>query len=317
MIKVLKIHVIMWGILILASPNSFAANFTVHEWGTFTSLQDSRGKLLNGIYHEDEALPDFVYGRDQFSKIHYNSKSLIACWGMPGPCKRVEPTPSGTLLAANEKLETPVIYFYSEEPLTALIEVSFPGGIISQWFPNAARYSPPVDQIQTLSEGKMSWKVDILTDSSPSLAKISEGSIWAPSREVNSNPIRVGSEIEKFIFYRGLGKFDVPVRTLSSKAEMILSNLSPEVIDSAFVLEYTGESGSWVPLGRVPSQRARVIKFSDIKARRQPISTYLAQISKSLEEALVHSGLYRDEASAMVRTWANSYFNRTFPEKSC
>ena len=32
----------------------------VHEWGTFTSLQDEEGRCLGGINSDDEPVPDFV-----------------------------------------------------------------------------------------------------------------------------------------------------------------------------------------------------------------------------------------------------------------
>lgn len=43
-------------------PSSLAqANYTAHEWGTFTSLVGSNGMTQHGLYHEDERLPDFVH----------------------------------------------------------------------------------------------------------------------------------------------------------------------------------------------------------------------------------------------------------------
>jgi len=39
-----------------------AEKLVVHEWGTFTSLQDENGKALGGINVDDEPVPDFVYG---------------------------------------------------------------------------------------------------------------------------------------------------------------------------------------------------------------------------------------------------------------
>ena len=34
---------------------------TVHEWGTFTSMQGPDGVWLEGLHHEEEALPAFVH----------------------------------------------------------------------------------------------------------------------------------------------------------------------------------------------------------------------------------------------------------------
>ena len=37
------------------------AKLTIHEWGTFTSFVGSNGELQDGMYQEDEELPNFVY----------------------------------------------------------------------------------------------------------------------------------------------------------------------------------------------------------------------------------------------------------------
>src|SRR4051794_41973171 len=34
---------------------------TVHEWGTFTSLQDETGRTIGGINADDEPVPPFVH----------------------------------------------------------------------------------------------------------------------------------------------------------------------------------------------------------------------------------------------------------------
>ena len=39
------------------------APFTVHEWGTFTSMQGADGVALEGLSREEETLPAFVYSR--------------------------------------------------------------------------------------------------------------------------------------------------------------------------------------------------------------------------------------------------------------
>src|SRR5215212_8114679 len=39
-----------------------AAEFVVHEWGTFTSVVGSDGRMLSGLELEEERLPNFVHG---------------------------------------------------------------------------------------------------------------------------------------------------------------------------------------------------------------------------------------------------------------
>jgi hypothetical protein len=52
--------------VIIASLSSALAVFAadkpvVHEWGTFTCLQDEAGQPLGGINADDEPLPSFVH----------------------------------------------------------------------------------------------------------------------------------------------------------------------------------------------------------------------------------------------------------------
>jgi hypothetical protein len=37
----------------------------VHEWGTFLAMQGSEGVTLDGMYHEEHALPGFVHARSR------------------------------------------------------------------------------------------------------------------------------------------------------------------------------------------------------------------------------------------------------------
>ncbi|NBO39532.1 hypothetical protein EBU99_13220, partial [bacterium] len=46
--------------LAMVSSSQAWASFTVHEWGTFTSLVGADGSLQQGMFGEDEPLPSFV-----------------------------------------------------------------------------------------------------------------------------------------------------------------------------------------------------------------------------------------------------------------
>src|SRR4051812_42223360 len=56
-----SIELIIITTLLLAVLNAKASGYEAHEWGTFTSVVDSTGVTQNGMYHEDEALPQFVH----------------------------------------------------------------------------------------------------------------------------------------------------------------------------------------------------------------------------------------------------------------
>src|SRR2546421_3458348 len=78
----------------------------VHEWGTFTSMLGSTGQSLEGLHHEEEALPSFVHAR---------SSDTVGMKGLAMP-------PTGV----TQKLETPVLYFYTQTAQAAQGHVDFP-----------------------------------------------------------------------------------------------------------------------------------------------------------------------------------------------
>src|SRR5258706_7942662 len=75
-------------------------SYVAHEWGTFTSMQGSDGVTLEGLQHEEEALPDFVYSRSKVRACplrEYGYKGLEV-----------------DVVNVTKKMETPVVYFYAD-----------------------------------------------------------------------------------------------------------------------------------------------------------------------------------------------------------
>jgi len=76
----------------------------VHEWGTFTSLQDETGRSIGYLNSSAEPLPDFVH----------NLRSGMILGG-----KRPNYLSKGIDMGAHPditmRLETPVIYFHPED----------------------------------------------------------------------------------------------------------------------------------------------------------------------------------------------------------
>jgi len=101
-----------------------------HEWGTFTSVQGADGALLDWKPLETSKLPKFVYD-----------------WTHPG-LNRVFTGGYGgfvkSAIVAHQRMETPVIYFYSDKELTVDVTVRFPLGLITEWFPQARRIGPSI-----------------------------------------------------------------------------------------------------------------------------------------------------------------------------
>src|SRR5262245_51944332 len=88
--------------------------FVAHEWGTFTTVSTADGKaqLWNPLGGPSE-LPSFVYRSSEANQC-FKSRTL-----------------------ALVRMETPVIYFYSDREIRASVKVDFPQGCITEWYPLA------------------------------------------------------------------------------------------------------------------------------------------------------------------------------------
>lgn len=270
--------------------------YVVHEWGTYTSLQGSDGAQLPGMHYEEESLPAFVYGR------------IPPMPGQP-PSKDVE---SLLLDGITQKLETPVIYFYGA-PSRVDVTVDFPRGVISQWYPNATAFAPEVFgaafDANDILNGQMTWSLDVLDyDETAGMIDVPEDDVWAPSRNVDAQPVRFGDEVEKFIFYRGLGRFDAPFRVTSTGSQLELHNDSGQQIPDAWILHWNGERGAVWPLGPIEANTST--RYSPTP-KELPRQDYLDVARNAVADGLIRSGLTEDESWAMVDTWNHSYFKST------
>ena len=194
-----------------------AQGFVVHEWGTLTSVVASDGSLLPGLHHEEEDLPGFVADRMAQAKT----------------------TPSAVqVVPVDQKMETPVTYFYSPTRIDVVARVDFPNGILTQWFPYVQTMTPPVyiwrggepiDAWLSASQsippscasrfegpfkgGSLDWgPFQVLgRDAQAELAGPLGKTTWGFARNVASNTLAVGNQRERFLFYRGLGNFQLPL----------------------------------------------------------------------------------------------------------
>jgi hypothetical protein len=134
-------------------------------------------------------------------------------------------------------------------------------------------------------------------------------SIWNPARETKANTIQTtvnGTEEERFIFYRGLANFDVPLKVnlknlSENEMSVTVTNQSVEEIPSLFYLK-TNQSGvvSFLTIPALKANESRTFLTSSaqsIKSANVPI-----------QKALVSAGLFEDEAISMLKTWKKSYF---------
>ena len=112
-----------------AADTAYGGTLVVHEWGTFTSLQDEQGNTIGGINTDEERLPEFVH---DLSPVRMTTSSDLA----PRFIKFAPMcAPEVTM-----RLETPVVYFHlpvGVKEMRVDLRVDFRGGIMSQFYPDA------------------------------------------------------------------------------------------------------------------------------------------------------------------------------------
>lgn len=301
--------------LVLALLTAFAphspapSRFVVHEWGTFTNLQGSDGVALEGLDHEEEALPGFVHDLLDPAEVRHER---VGKGGVDA-------------VRVFQKMETPVVYFYTDEPRRVTLDVGFNRGIVSQWFPQAVAHRVsmmmgaeppasgpiPMDQVQSSS---VRWSLDLVpfgAELPSEIPAVADDDPWAFAREVPAASVRThglkgAQEAERYVFYRGLGAMRPQIHVVSNRRGSVLNNRTGLEIPWAAALEVTPEGARFTDLGAVaatPEGR----RISHAGALR-PLDEVVAALEKRVSEALVAEGLYAPEARAMVRTWSRSWF---------
>jgi hypothetical protein len=259
------------------------SSFTVHEWGTFTSIADSNGKAMawRPLTGPSE-LPCFVQELN------------------PASVK----TPRGGIpaLRATVRMETPVVYFYAQTRQTVRARVDFPSGIMSEWYPRAV--APPVAAVPGLQNalGTLQWmNVELVPGMSERFpTEDGEASHYYAARKTDATPLRVGDQQEKFLFYRGIASFDVPIAaTVKPSGSIEMRNDRLHRIGTLELFERRG--------ARLGYRIERNVR-GDVTIERPSLTATVEAMRADLRQLLTSEGLYPREAAAMVETWRDSWF---------
>jgi hypothetical protein len=298
------------------------SGFVVHEWGTNTIVVGSDGTMQRGLHHEEEDLPSFVYDR-------------LKAGGELGT-------------SVDVKMETPVTYFYSDKPLTAKVSVTFPLGVFTQFYPAVRDFYPGlaqpggavVDPVmdphftsanatcsaqyadgKAIANGLLDWgTVSVLPRGSaiaPADAPLDRYT-WSHARAVDANPLGVqvtgkdattSTQNERFLFYRGLGNLSFPVGLSAQRdGTVVASNTGKAKMPGAvFFLDVGADTGAFVvhPEGIDPAGELREPVGA---GGARPMDAYVDALGTAMTAELDKTGLYHDEAVAMVNTWKRQWF---------
>lgn len=237
---------------------------TVHEWGTFTSVAGENGEPVRWrTYGGNGDLPCFVERFDGFKGGLFGSV----------------------------RMETPVLYFYGNQESSASVKVRFPKGVITEWYPKAGT---------NRSYDTIEWR-DIRISPHRELDFPAAGqSHYYAAHETDASPLAVGSQKEKFLFYRGVGTFPLPISAQTTQAGKILvKRAGTDPVAGLILFENRRGQRRYHVAGALQNE---------ITLDLQSLQSDWTGLLADLERTLTGQGLYQKEARAMIETWRDSWF---------
>ncbi len=270
---------------LLAAFSLRAEPLVVHEWGTFTVLQDENGIAVPGINIDDEPVPGFVH----------RIGNLIRSDRPPATTLKAPLVPCHPDVLM--RLETPVIYFYppaGEEPVVD-VEVEFPGGWISEYYPDAVAVTPGREERRILRSGvgRLAWKG--LQIGGTADGPKTDSHVWLVPRGVEAKSVRTSAgEAERYLFYRGVANIEAPLRVRRDGETLKLSGETR----IAWLADFRGD-------GTAAFRRASAEMPADFSGYSRK---NVGLLRKEMCDELIAEGLFSREAEAMLKTWEDSYF---------
>ncbi len=308
-------------------PSAPLDKLIVHEWGTFTTFSGSNGVHLDFRPLLDNELPGFVFDRaSQSGHVNWFSKGRLRTR------VRME-TPVTYFYTDRERTVRAKVEF----PKGLLTEFYPPVASMAPAFDEKLGLQGDGEPI---GKGMLDWgEIDLYPISSlrthvkdqktaewmaqhlaQSILPNADGNHYAAARNTDSALVHVrrerdtkqtgtplvqrptGEFIEKFLFYRGVGKFDVPVSVTNSTPDKFsVTNTGTEPLPRMIVLRVTGDQRSYAFVPDLDAGKSVDLPIPDRNVDWEPLRELVVT-------ELIQTGLYPKEAQAMVDTWSTSWF---------
>jgi hypothetical protein len=297
---------------------SVSEQLVVHEWGTFTSVQNSQGETLHGYLINSEPVPSFV---------HTVGHLIQPLRGIFSDCGSFK----GCVLQQHPdivmRLETPVMYFYpprsAQLPLSLNVKVGMLGGWLTEFYPRAeANFTADDLQINRPLKrdftGTLSWNG--LEIGGKGSGPVSTDKVWLAPRETQSALVQTDAgESEKYLFYRGVANAVSPLRVSLDNNMLVIGGAEPS-------WHFRHADAHIHKLWLVDIDPTGNLAFSDIPEidnaadpkttvnvpahfnRNDYAAENLQKLEQAMHAALMRDGLFADEATAMLKTWEQAYF---------
>lgn len=277
----------------------------VHEWGTFLTVQGSDGATLGGMVASEEVLPPFVESRS----IRTWERSL-----------------------SYSKMETPVTYFYTDQPQVVQVRVDMPKGLLTHWYPMVSAFGPDPKTTPAAAGSYLNWaKVQLIPHTPthaiaagaqvPTLWRVKSDDTWRFARQTDAALVKVHSrnlndasefDFEKFLFYRGLGTVAMPLEVRSTDSRlgihMTLRNQHTQPLQGIFAIRVANDTIAFAALPDLAGKASHKVTDAAIFPSPEALDEGVPAAKQAVAAALIRAGLYEKEAQAMVNSWEKGYF---------
>lgn len=308
----------------------------VHEWGTFTSLQGSDGVPLRWNPLESSHLPGFVYNWTRAGLGRYPTgllalglkNALVTLQRMETPVIYFYADQEQTVDLTVRFPEGGITEWYPQAPQIGPA-ISRPGPIVSRLDSGLHRagVSPNFTLGSILDGGAVKdslirWQgLKILPaagheDLGKRLLTDVSGSHYFAARETDSAYVQADSlsvsnsqpELEKFLFYRGVGNFTTPLSLhMDARGTITLGNDGKNALTQLLVLKVHGQAGNYISVDRLNPGGQKALTFG-AEQPSVPMEKLRSQVRAAMIGGLRAAGLFAREATAMVNTWDDSWF---------
>jgi hypothetical protein len=254
---------VSFGPIALTGPEH--PRMTVHEWGTFTSVAGEDGQPIRWL--------------------PLAGSSDLPCFVEQARSRALKGTLVGTV-----RMETPVLYFYTPAETSVDVDVRFRDGVITEYFPPAE-----------VDGGSITWRhVSIAADAFGDFPVAEAPSHYYAARQTDAAPLQVDSQTERFLFYRGVGSFPLPLSAIvNAQDDVAVTNIGHDRVENVVLFENRA--------GRVGYRIGDLVDGSTTLPR-PTLDGNLTALRSDLESILMAHGLFPREAVAMVETWRDSWF---------
>lgn len=308
------------------------SRLVVHEWGTFTSFAGSNGVQLDFRPLLDADLPGFVLNRQrQAGAVSLFSKSSISAplrmetpvtyfyTAQPQTVRVRVDFPNGLLTEFYPPVRSMLPAYSAKRPETlgpsqldwgeitlipeASLRPNLNNGVLSAELAKLLMVgAPPLTEYQSRH-----YAAARQTDSA--LVAVN---LPAPASDPKKHPRAVftfpppsGLHVEKFLFYRGVGKCELPLEAEFAAPKVVrVTNRGDEPLRSLFLIDVDRSSQLTIKRSFLPKLAPNAAQSLAVPAETiSPVALY-----EEVQQALVNEGLYLKEAAAMVKTWSDSWF---------